>query len=251
MNSNVIIALMLAEAVASLLLAVLILYRGIWKNYRWFLMFLLVRAVYIAGGVAIYGNRNLYGWYFLYTSPFRCLAPAAAAIETYNSVMRGQPNIQRMGKYALYAGVVIAVIVSTATIAVLPHLELTQLFKRVMTVEQYWRSFTLICWLLLVLFVLWVPVNLSKNTVVHAILFLAYFVLALVAPAVFLLSPHNALINLLASSIAVVLLVVWMAMLTRAGEQKMVRVVHRWNRDEEAKLLAHLKSIDTRFSKVG
>jgi hypothetical protein len=96
------------------------------------------------------------------------------------------------------------------------------------------------------LFLLWFPIPLNRNTVVHCGVFAGYF---LTKSATFLVlgfvsegaTPHvNAAIRLLVTLCCAG----WIFGLTRMGENIPAKIGHYWNPEEEQRLMAQLDSIN-------
>jgi hypothetical protein len=93
---------------------------------------------------------------------------------------------------------------------------------------------------------IWFPVPLKRNIVVHSLVFFLYFISK--ALALFFrntLGPSAVdLVNLAVTCTAVACLMIWIFFLSREGERQEIKQRIQWNPDSEKRLLHQLDSIN-------
>ena len=243
------VKLMFLQTVVCTLSAISLLWKGIGRSNRWLLAYLGVEAVLGIPGALLYHDINAYGWFYYCSAAFSWFTPLGAAIEGYSHVMHNHPGIERLGRRVLYRALFIGPLLSLLAISAQTTVtqNATDLFRVASSIEAVVRTALLIFWILLIAFIIWYPVSLSRNTVIFSLLFGIYFLGTTVAILLQAGASDSFVIRRvgLARGVFVVLFqCAWGILLTCAGEQNMVRIGHRWNPAEEGKLLAQLDAIN-------
>jgi hypothetical protein len=113
-------------------------------------------------------------------------------------------------------------------------------------VSRVIASTVLVFFFLLLVFLFWFPIALSRNVVIYTIGFSIYFgSRALIRFASNLAGPGNLVFfSCLSQSVFLVCLLFWIFALLRKGESVDVTLGHRWQPSERAVLMQQLESIN-------
>lgn len=235
---------------------------GLHHTYRFFsgyLLFRVLRAALLMGvpwGVNLFEGgpnvpfaNNTYSQVWMATEPVVWVFWVLVVLELYSLVLQNYKGIASLGRWVLLAGLVIALTVSMLTLPAdlgnpgeqFPIVRLFSAMTRGVV------SSLVIFLLFISCFLAWYPVPLSRNVVVHCIVYAAYFLsLTLVVLLRNLTgSAVTQTVNILLSCITLVCLVVWTALLNRQGESKTVRIRPPAGAEEEQVLVAHLAAINS------
>lgn len=234
------------QAFVCFVVVILLFLRGLHHSYKWFIVFLVVQACLVIAGALLLKHRNAYGWFYYYSAAFGWLTPLVAAIEAYSQVMRKHQGIAAFGRKVLYGSLVVALAVSALTLLMRTDLTVSAALQTGFSAERVVRAAMLIVWVLLVGFLVWFPVSLSRNTVLHCFLFALYFLGTTAWFFVYTASDaeFRPLLRHARVGFSLLCYFAWCVLLTRRGEEVMVRIGHSWNRAEEARLLAQLDAIN-------
>jgi hypothetical protein len=250
--------------VGSLLTVVKLLYTGLFRRYRIFFLYFLFRAPYmtvflivshmkgLSGGDGI--QSNLYYYLFLYSDPIFLLAYILVVMELYGLVLERYKGLYTLGRWAMYGAIVVSGTVSILTL--LPKLgpSVPEPSKKVMYEVYAERGidFALVIFILLIVwFLSKYPVPLSRNVVVHTVIYSIFFLSdALVLLWRTLLGYDvGQTSNVVATAIASACTVAWALLITAKGEE--VRTQLPQIRPEaEERILQQLDALNATLLKV-
>jgi hypothetical protein len=225
---------------------------GRYRCFGFYLLWLLVE-VFVALGV---DRRS--GSYFPIYAGFETItwiAQFLVILELFSLVVNQYPGIARTGRKFIWFAFGLAVAASLVLSAVqqgpadqqFPILQQYLLVSRVV-------AFTLLIFLLLILaFLFYFPVQLSRNVVFYTVGYSIYFgARALTRLAGILLGPDQLLIlSIISMCVVLACLTFWILFLNRAGEHTAVSVAHQWTPDQARVLVDHLDSINATLLKAG
>ncbi|MBI1896697.1 MAG: hypothetical protein HYS04_09225 [Acidobacteria bacterium] len=245
-------------------LASLVLYAAVIVRFCWsglvhsypafvaYLLFELLRTS-VVGFLVPYGT-NLYFWFYVGTEIGGWLLYGLVVLELFGLVLRHHAGIATVGRWAVMAAVGLSVAFSALTLLLglergaLDH----QIVDDFFVMDRLAMSSLLFFLVLVTLFLLWFPIALSRNVVVHACTFAFFF---LTRTLVFLsvnffgrtvLAYSNATMHIL----SVICLLLWAILLTPAGEKVVIRSRRRFSPEDEQRVLAHLDSINVTLLKA-
>ncbi len=218
------------------------------RTYRFFALYLLVQ---LAQGVTLAFVKHWSDEYF-----FIYLGSAAAAIvlallailEIYALVLGRFAGIGTLGRWAVTAG--LAVSLGVAGISLYPDLGNPAdpypvlLFFNVFQRAAY--SALLLFLLFITAFVVWFPIPLSRNVILHTLVFACLF-----ASQAILLLLRNVVgvglvrpLSTLSLAVEGLCLLAWICFLTPAGETQKTVFGHRWRPEETERLVKQLNTIN-------
>jgi len=246
------------------LTVVKLLTSGLYRRYRIFFAYFIFRVPYTVAALILTHttglrggngtNSNLFFFLFVCSEPIFLLFYILVVIELYGLVLEQYKGLNTLGRWAMYASVVIAVTVSVLTL--LPKIapSTPEPSKRLMYEIAAERGVDLslvIFILLIVLFLSRYPVPLSRNVVVHTGIYSVFFLsntLVLLLRTV--LGWHASdLINLCFTALAAGCAVAWWLLLSAKGEAVQVSVTP-FSAGSEERILQQLDSLNATLLRV-
>jgi hypothetical protein len=237
--------------IATLLATIALLFRlwheGLLATYKLFSLYLVSTAVSGIILLRLPFNSSTYAYAYFGSEFVFWLFQVLVTLELFTMLLRRYPGIQTLGKRLVTfssAGALFGALL-TVMFANTTH-EFPVLDKFFLTARIVYLSIFLFLGLML-LFLVWFPVPLPRNTVRYAIgaavylpaKGLAFFTLNLFGPSV-----TNS-VSLVLAIINAACLIYWTVALRQSGEESIVKVGHSWNLQEESRLVQQLESINT------
>ncbi len=234
-------------------LAQIILLLKLWKlalakTYRFFALYLLVQLGQAAVLAFVEYGTDRYFQIFLGFAVAAALCAVLAILEIYSLVLRNFVGIGTVGRWAVTSGLAVSLLM--AVVSLYPDLGNPEdpypilLFFNVFQRAVY--SALLLFLLFITAFLVWFPVPLSRNIIVHTLVFACLFS----SQAVLLLVRNVAgvelvrLLSTLSLAIESLCLLAWILFLTRAGESRKAILGHRWHPEESERLIEQLNAIN-------
>ena len=239
--------------IGELLLALVLILRLIsghlHRIYFWFFMLLCFQALQSVGTMPLYSRTNLYAWAYFLTQPVLWLLYVLAVLELYSLALRKHPGLASLSRWFVLGALLVSVSVSALTLSAdlsgsagkFPILEYFSVFERGVT-------FSLVLLLLLITgFLLWSPISIRRNIIVHASLYSAYF---LASSALHFL--RNIQGDWLVDTVSVALLsanaaclLLWILLLNKRGEEVVMVVRSRWQPEDEVRLARQMDAVNS------
>jgi hypothetical protein len=236
-------------------------HEGLHRVYRFFaayLVFRVVRASLLAvappvSGQLMYGtwvspfSNSAYGWIWLVTEPVLWVFYILIVLELYTRVLESYKGIASLGRWAVLGGLVISLVIASFTLRVdlsgpgTPDPVLTYTF----VVQRGVFSGLVVFLLLATNFLVWVPVPVSRNSIVHTLVYTVYYLLLSLSIFVRNVQGSRAanLGNLAMGLTTLACLAAWSKLLTRAGERKTASL-RQWSPEQQARLIEQLAQIN-------
>ncbi len=221
---------------------------GLHRVFPFLFIYLLYRLV---RGVALYYlpfGTNLYGWSWVASAPLFWLAYILVVLELYSLVLRSYPGIASLGRWVLIAGLVISIGASGLSL----RFDLSnpsELYRAVLfatSIERGVMTSLAIFLLVITLFLVWYPVPLSRNVVMHSMVCALYFLGSTMGLLVRNLTGHGVTmaVNIGLSTLDLACLALWAALLTRAGETSTMVLRNHWRPEQQQRLMEQLSAIN-------
>ena len=240
-----------------------LIYTGLFRRYRVFFLYFLFRAPYMTvflivshmkglpGGDGI--RSNLYYYLFLYSDPIFLLAYIWVVMELYGLVLERYKGLYTLGRWAMYGAIVISGTISILTM--LPKLgpSVPEPSKKVMYEVYAERGidFALVIFILLIVwFLSKYPVPLSRNVVVHTVIYSIFFLSDALILLWRLMLGYNVggTYNVVATAIGSACTVAWAVLLTAKGEE--VPQLPQIRPEAEERILHQLDALNATLLKV-
>jgi hypothetical protein len=207
---------------------------GLYRRYRIFFAYLLFLILYMTGFLIISNltglpggagiQSDLYFYTFLYSEPFVLLAYILVVLELYSLVLERYKGLYTLGRWAMYGAILISGTISILTL--IPKLgpslpEPSKLLMYEVYAERGVDLALVIFILLIVWFLTRYPVPLSRNVVVHTVIYSIFFLSeALVLLWRTLLGyTVSGTYNVVAMAISSACAIAWWLMLSAKGEE--------------------------------
>jgi len=236
---------------ASFLLTVKLGLSGLWRVYKFFTLYIAFRAVVGLIGAFI-GSRHgpeavkAEAWLYVCSESMSWLLQFLTLLEIYTLVLKRFPGIATLGRRCLSGALVLSVTLSGLTLALNlqpkgpPFLEDFFVFYRFVSCSL------LLFVVLIIVFLVWFPVSLNRNTVLHCAVFAVYFFSKTLILLISNIQGVQATvtINLVIAALASACLLVWIVFLKPAGEAIPVKTGRGSSPQDEERLLRQLDAIN-------
>jgi hypothetical protein len=224
---------------------------GLYRRYPVFTCYFAFLAIDDIWPVVLPQKSDWYFYCFIYTEPLLRIFCVFAVLELYRLLLERYKGLYSLGRWAMYGVSAISVIVSG--LMLLPHITpaMPQRSVRLGYTAAFDRGvdFSLTIFILLsLLFLSQYPVKLSRNLVVHASLYSAYF-LSRGTYTLFRRSiprHHDQLVSILDlvfSGIVAACTIAWFLLLSPEGEQVTADRI-RFSPEYEARMLGKLDALN-------
>jgi hypothetical protein len=228
---------------------------GLTTTYRWFCGYVAAQFLRTLVLFLIPPRTNVYGWIFLLTQPVLWLFYSMTVNELYALVLTNYSGIARFGRRALQYALLAAILISSATLAadVAAESEAYRLLRAANVMERALVSTLLIFLLLMAVFVTVYPVELSRNLVVHTIVFALYFFSKNVGLLLRNVLGPAATRTVSASfgAAACLCLFAWIISMNRKGQTRLISFRRVWRDEDERRLLDKLEELNGTLVRSG
>jgi hypothetical protein len=192
-------------------------------------------------------RSSMYVMIYAITAPILWVFYVLVVLELYSLVLRNYAGLYSLGRWTLYGALSFSVTVSV--LILIPHWgnERFRLLFWCTTVERG-VVFSLVIFLLLILFFLSrYPVALSRNIVVHCIVYTIFFLGISMTILIRNLVGHELMreLNEVVMVISAGCYLVWILAITQKGESRIVTLRHNWTVTDEQRLISQLDNINT------
>jgi hypothetical protein len=221
---------------------------GLYRRYRFFFVYLVSLVPYGICLLVLDVKSGLYQKFWTVTVPLFWLLYLLVVFELCGLILEKHKGLYTLGRWAMFLGLAVAVTLSV--LSLLPRItpatpQRSRIMGYILATERG-VDFSLAIFILLILFFLSrYPVPLSRNVVVHSVVFSLFFLsntLGVLLRSVFGL--HISVeINLFLMGISSACVVAWLVLLNAKGEKVRVRTLHFGHGDEE-RILLQLDSLN-------
>ena len=192
--------------------------------------------------------RNAYAWTWVRTEPLIWLFYILVVFELYSLVLQNYKGLQTVGRWIFLVAMCVAVLFSY--LSVLPTR--SPQHEKVVIVFYYALigrgiMFCLVLFILLILFFLsWYPIVLSRNLVIHAVICTIFMISVSMGYLVRNVqgSTVTRAVNVAHLVITIACWTAWMLLLNRKGEGTRMIVRREWTPEEEKRLVDQLTAIN-------
>ena len=193
--------------------------------------------------------RNAYAWTWVVTEPLMWLFYVLIVLELYSLVLHNYKGLQTVGRWVFLIAITLAVLISAAS--VLPTWQskgdkAAMIFYYALIGRGI--MFSLVLFILLILFFLsWYPISLSRNLVIHALVCNVYLISHSMGYLVRNVKGTTAAqaVNLAHLTITILCWSAWGLLFTRKGEATKMVVRREWSAEEEKRLVQQLTAINS------
>jgi hypothetical protein len=221
---------------------------GLYRRYRFFFVYLVSLVPYGICLLVLDVKSGLYQKFWTVTVPLFWLLYLLVVFELCGLILEKHKGLYTLGRWAMYLGIAVAVTLSL--LSLLPHIapampQRTRIMGYIYAIERGVDFSLAIFILLILLFLSRYPVPLSRNVVVHSVVFSLFFLsntLGLLLHSVFGLQLIRE-IDLLFMGTSSACVVAWLVLLNAKGEKVQVTTQH-FGRGDEERILLQLDSLN-------
>ncbi len=221
----------------------------LYRIYPYFFAFLSFQILRTLVLLPLQPNTYKYALIFLVTQPVTWLLYILVVLELYSLALREHKGIASVSRWVLSGGLAVSVLVSALTLrADLSRVAVRNKLLIYYSVVERGLVFSLVIFLLLItVFLLWFPVSVRRNVVLHAAVYSAYFISSTFALLVRNVAGYqtNRAVNMVLLFVDLMCLTLWIAGLNRHGEEHPVVVRRKWSPEDEALLVQKLDALNS------
>jgi hypothetical protein len=241
-------------SVACGLLALRLYTAGLARKYKIFFAFIIFHALCVPLSLVLNQESDAYFWFWVCTQPIALILYIWVVTELIELVLARHRGFFTAGRWAMYAGVTVSVIVSLATLLPKMTPEAPQGTKVLWYCFAAERAvdFSLAIFLVLMVALLnFYAVPLSRNVLVHAVVFTMFFIsssLWTILRNVFGLRYQDS-VNTALTAITFACVLAWLFFLSPQGEEAHVKAPW-YGPEQEERILSQLDSINAALLKI-
>ena len=217
-----------------------------------YLLFLTTRTV----ALVLFGkSRSAYAWLYFTTQPLIWVFFVLVSHELYTAVFRNYRGIGRYGRYGFYGLLVFALCFSAASLILSwsGPVETYPILRNAMQLERGVDVAVVILLLAILSFLVWWPIPLNRNVIVHTFIFFVYFLTH--ATVLLVRTLGGPAITRAASTASLALSLgcfcAWLVLMNSQGETRIYRERVAHDPANEDQLLANLEAINSSLLKAG
>ncbi len=241
---------------ACLFTSIRLAYNGLFRRYRALFAYLVFRFFYTFSLLFIFRDLRspAYARFWYITEPIIWFFYAIIVVELYSLILERHKGLYTLGKWALYAGMAIAILISG--LALLPQWrrpgsQASRILREYFAIE---RGVDLSLFLFLIFILLWLtryPVPLSRNVVVHSVVYSILFLsnTAGVLLLTVLGQEVHGYTNTFLLGIGAVCILIWLFCLTPKGEEVRLNLP-KFGPEHEERILSQLEALNKTLLKV-
>jgi hypothetical protein len=228
------------------ILSVRLFTAGLDRRYRVFFCYLIFATLHLGVLASLKVGGDAYQYVWVLTEPLEWLFCVLVVLEIYALVLEDYKGLATVGRWALITAVLVALLASGISLMVPSHFAQSRLMTYYYVAERA-VYFSLVVFLISILvFLMQYPINLSRNIIVHSMVFSVYF---LGNTVLYLLLSTSGTKSILAVTnaftiIALAALCVWLLMLRPAGELRKVSLRPHWMPGREEELVSQLNNLN-------
>ena len=239
--------------VGTALLSVRLFATGLRRRYRVFFFYLVFATLHLGALAILPPKSNAYEYVWVLTEPLEWLFFVLVVLEIYSLVLEDYRGLATVGRWALIVAVLVALAASGLSLMAPSRLTTQGHLMRYYYVAERAVYFSLAVFLLTILaFLMQYPISLSRNIIIHSMVFSLYF-LGNTVLYLLLSMGGKASMQWVAPAVAVIGLAAvcaWLALLSPAGEFRKQRLRPQWMPGREEELVSQLNYLNTALLRV-
>jgi hypothetical protein len=222
---------------------------GLYRRYRVFFFYLIFATSRFIVLDSLNQASNSYQYVWVLTEPLEWLFYVLVVLEIYALVLQDYRGLSTAGRLTLIAGIVVALLASAIILMAPSQSVLVQKshLMRYYYVAERAVYFSLMAFLLSILGLLMrYPITLSRNIIVHSMVFSVYF---LANTVIYLLLSVRGKGSIAAVTYAISIITLtavgaWLVLMKQAGEHRKVRLRPQWMPGREEQLVSQLNHLN-------
>jgi hypothetical protein len=233
--------------VGTAILSVRLFAVGLHRRYRVFFFYLIFETLRLGVLASLTQASGAYQKVWVLTEPLDWLFYVLVVLEIYALVLQDYRGLSTVGRWALIGAVVVALLASGISLMAPSQYNRQGLLMTYYFVAERAVYFSLLVFLISILiFLMQYPVTLSRNIIVHSIVFSVYFLGNTVLYLLLSMRGYDsipAVANAL-SAITLAAVGAWLVLLNPAGEIRKLRLRPQWMPGREEALVSQLNHLN-------
>jgi len=221
---------------------------GAHRKYRFFFLYLLFGIMRSVLLLPFNPNQRTYSYIWVFSKPIIWLFYILIVLELHSLVLQKHRGIYSFGRWLLYGGM--AVSISISALALIPQWGAphhSKVLDLIVVIERGLISSLLIFLFILVAFLNWCPIPLSRNLILHCIVYSIFFLAGTMTSLYREVTGFQ--VNRTYSTIKLIITIVcqlaWFFFLTRRGETETTMLRKAWQVPDERGLMDQLAAINS------
>ena len=244
------VVLLLLENSILAALIVRVLVTGLFRTYPYFFGYLLVACLQalLLGFLSVSSPSYVYPW--LITQALLTCFCALIVLELYTLVLSDLTGIASAFRRYIKICLGLAIVGSLLLLVLeqTPH----TVVSTFTVIDRAMLTSLLFFVIMLTAFLVYYPVSINRNLVVYSIGYAVYF-MAKASGLLFLNMSYSwvrqfGIVVVIASTVSMLF---WLVGLSRRGEEKTLVIGHRWNREDQDRVLERLKALNASLLRAG
>jgi hypothetical protein len=218
----------------------------LYRRYRVFFYYLIFATLHLGVLAGLNERSGAYQKIWVLTEPLEWLFYVLVVLEIYALVLQDYKGLSTVGRWALITAVLVALLASGLSLMAPSQYAQSRLMTYYYVAERA-VYFSLVVFLLSILGLLMqYPITLSRNIIMHSMIFSVYFLGNTVLYLVLSMRGYDSLPMVTSALPAITLaaLGAWLIMLNPAGELRKVRLRPQWMPGQEEHLVSQLNNLN-------
>jgi hypothetical protein len=219
----------------------------LYRRYRIFFFYLIFATLHVGVFACLTPGGRAYEQVWVLTEPVEWLFYVLVVLEIYALVLQDYRGLSTVGRWALITAVLVALLASAISLMAPSQLTGQGHLIRYYYVAERAVNFSLVVFLLSILvFLMQYPITLSRNIIVHSMVFSIYFLGNTVLYLLLSMSRIGSMTVTVYSLSAITLAAVgaWLVLLNPAGELRKLRLRPQWMPGREEELVSQLNNLN-------
>jgi hypothetical protein len=229
------------------ILSVRLLATGLHRRYRVFFSFLIFETLRLGVVACLESASDAYQKFFVLTEPLEWLLFVLVVLEIFALVLQDYRGLATVGRWALITAVLVALLASGITLMAPSQTTIQGHLMRYYYVAERAVYFSLVVFLLSILgFLMQYPITLSRNIIVHSMVFSIYFLGNTVLYLLLSMSGAGSApaVGHALSAVTLAAVGAWLMLLNPAGEVRKLRLRPQWMPGREEELVSQLNHLN-------
>ena len=223
-----------------------LLWSGLASKYRYLTARAAFECVRVGAAYFIPKKTMLYAHFYFATQPLLWTLDVLMLLEVYTAVFNHQKGIASFSRRVILFAMVLSAGLAALSFVFQPSSPLSETLAIVAVLERAVNISLLSFIVVLVGFLTWFPVRLSRNTLVHSTVFSVYFALRAIVSLVRTSISQDVwlTLNVVVLSASVSSILIWIIRLTQQGEQVTVHSGLPRDAVEQERLMQQLETLN-------
>jgi hypothetical protein len=234
--------------VGTAILSVRLFAAGLHRRYRVFFYYLIFETLHLGVLAALGVTSGAYQKVWVLTEPIDWLFYVVVVLEVYALVLEDYRGLSTVGRWFLIGAVLLALLASGISLMAPSRYNRQGLLMTYYFVAERAVYLSLLIFLISILiFLMQYPVTLSRNIIVHSMVFSIYFLGNTVIYQLLSMRGYESIPAVTYALVAISLAAIgaWLVLMSRAGEVRKASLRPHWMPGREEELVSQLNNLNT------